>query len=182
MFWISCNLHISSLKGKDTNILYLTLVAEKKILKGHYIVKKMASKKIYSPPVLDKIDEIEDWLRELEIWQCVTDTEEKKQGPVVNLSLLDKICKSCSDIKVSDLNKDDRLTLLITKIKCLVPECYGSFKQCKYILWEETVNTSNRSNINLWEWPNNWKPYMIALGIQLMVMIILTLSVKLCII
>ena len=40
----------------------------------------MASKKIYSPPVLNKIDEIEDWLREIEIWQCVTDIEEKNKG------------------------------------------------------------------------------------------------------
>ena len=51
----------------------------------------MASKKIYSPPVLDKIDEIEDWLGEIEIWQCVTDIEEKKQRSVVYLSLPDKI-------------------------------------------------------------------------------------------
>ena len=79
----------------------------------------MASKKIYSPPVLDKIDEIEDWLREIEIWQCVTDIEEKKQGPVVYLSLPDKIRKSCNDISVSDLNKDNGLNTLITKIKTL---------------------------------------------------------------
>ena len=43
----------------------------------------MASKKIYSPPILEQIEEIEEWLREIEIWQCVTDLEEKKQGPVV---------------------------------------------------------------------------------------------------
>ena len=79
----------------------------------------MASKKIYSPPVFDKIDEIEDWLRELEIWQCVTDIEEKKQEPAVYLLLPDKIRKGCSNIKVSDLNKDDGLTVLITKIKSL---------------------------------------------------------------
>ena len=79
----------------------------------------MASKKIYSPPVLDKIDEIEDWLHEMEIWQCVTDIEEKKQGPLVYLSLPDKIRKSCNDISVSDLNKDNGLNTLITKIKTL---------------------------------------------------------------
>ena len=45
----------------------LILIAEIKILKGNYIVKKMASKKIYSLPILGKIDEIENWLRELEI-------------------------------------------------------------------------------------------------------------------
>ena len=35
----------------------------------------MVSTKIYSPPVLDKINEIEDWLHEIKIWQCVTDIE-----------------------------------------------------------------------------------------------------------
>ena len=79
----------------------------------------MASKKIYSPLLLDKIDEIADWLREIEIWQCVTDIEGKKQGPVVYLSLTDKIRKSCNNISVSDLNKDNGLNTLITKIKTL---------------------------------------------------------------
>ena len=58
----------------------------------------MASKKIYSLPVLDKIDEIEDCLIELELWQRVTDIEEKKQGLVFYLLLTNKINKSCSDI------------------------------------------------------------------------------------
>ena len=60
----------------------------------------MASKKIYSPPVPEKLDDIEDWLRELQIWQCVTGIEKKKQGPIVYVSPPDKIHKSCSDIKV----------------------------------------------------------------------------------
>ena len=100
----------------------------------------MASKKIYSLPVLEKIDEIEDWLRELEIRQCVTDIEEKNQEPVVYLSLPDlQICKSCIDIKVSDLNKDDGLTVLITKVNSLYAKyinalaymTYGQFENFK---------------------------------------------------
>ena len=79
----------------------------------------MASKKIYTPPVLDQIEEIEEWLQETGIWQCVTDIEPKKQGPVVYLSLSDKICKSCNDVSVKDLNKDDGLNVLINKIKSL---------------------------------------------------------------
>ena len=96
----------------------------------------MASKEIYSLPVLDKIDEIEDWLRELEIWQCVTDIEEKKQGLVVYISLPDKIRKSCGDIKVSDLNKDDGLTVLITKIKSLYAKDINALAYMAYDQFE----------------------------------------------
>ena len=96
----------------------------------------MASKKIYSPPVLDKIDEIEDWLREIEIWQCVTDIEEKKQGPVVHLSLPDKIRKSCNDISVSDLNKDNGLNTLITKIKTIYTKDINALAYMAYYQFE----------------------------------------------
>ena len=95
----------------------------------------MASKKIYSPPVLDKIHEIEDWLREIEIWQCVTDIEEKKQGPVVYLSLPDKIRKSCN-ISVSDLNKDNGLNTLITKIKTLYAKDINALAYMAYDQFE----------------------------------------------
>ena len=78
----------------------------------------MASKKLYSQPVLEEIEEIE-WLQELETWQRVTDLEKKKQGPVVYLFLIDKIRTSCNDISVSDLNKCDGLDTLIRKIKFL---------------------------------------------------------------
>ena len=60
----------------------------------------MVSKKPSSPPVLEEIEEIEEWLRELEIWQRVTDLEKNKQGLLVYLSSADKIRKSCSDISV----------------------------------------------------------------------------------
>ena len=96
----------------------------------------MASKKIYSPPVFDKIDEIEDWLREIEIWQCVTDIEEKKQGPVMYLSLPDKIRKSCNDISVSDLNKDNGLNTLITKIKTLYAKDINALAYMAYDQFE----------------------------------------------
>ena len=75
----------------------------------------MASKKIFTPPVLDQIKEIEEWLRELGIWQCVTDLEPRKQGPVVYLSPPDKIHKSCSNVSVKDLNKDDGLNVRMNK-------------------------------------------------------------------
>ena len=83
---------------------------------GH---EDMASKKICTAPVLDNIDEINDWLHEIQIWQCATNTEENKQWPAVYLSLPDKIQKSFNDISVTDLNKNNGLITLILKIKNL---------------------------------------------------------------
>ena len=71
----------------------------------------MASKNIYAPTALDQIEEIQEFLRELAIWQCVTYLEPKKQGPVVYLYLPDKIRKSCNDVSVEDLNEDDGLNV-----------------------------------------------------------------------
>ena len=107
----------------------------------------MASKKIYSPPVLDKIDEIEDWLREIEIWQCVTDIEEKKQGPVVYLSLPDKIRKSCN-ISVSDLNKDNGLNTLITKIKTLYAKDINALAYMAYDQFENFKRTDEMTIVD----------------------------------
>ena len=118
----------------------------------------MASKKIYSPPVFDKIDEIEDWLREIEIWQCVTDIEEKKQGPVVYLSLPDKIRKSCNDISVSDLNKDNGLNTLITKIKTLYAKDINALAYMAYDQFENFKRTDEMTivdYINEFECLNN---------------------------
>ena len=114
----------------------------------------MASKKIYSPPVFDKIDEIEDWLREIEIWQCVTDIEEKKQGPVLYLSLPDKIQKSCNT-SVIDLNRDNGLNKLIMKIKTLYAKeintlaymVYDQFENFKQPNEMTIVNYINELNI-----------------------------------
>ena len=41
----------------------------------------------------------------------------QKQGLVVNLSRPDKVCKNCSSVSVQDVNKDNRLDVLINKIK-----------------------------------------------------------------
>ena len=49
----------------------------------------------------------------------MTDLEKDKQGPAIYLSLDEKIRKTCSDIKVKDLNSDDGVDILINKLKSL---------------------------------------------------------------
>ena len=114
----------------------------------------MASKKIYLPPVLDKIDEIEDWLREIEIWQCVTDIKEKKQRPVVYLFLPYKIRKSCNDISVSDLNKDDGLNTLITKIKTLYAKDINALT---YMTYDQFENFKRSDEMTIVDYVNEFE-------------------------
>ena len=74
-----------------------------------------------------------------EIWQCVTDLDKKKQGHAIYLSLDDKIRKANSNIQVKDLNSDDGVEILITKLKSLFAKdinqvaflAYGKFKSFK---------------------------------------------------
>ena len=118
----------------------------------------MASKKICSPPILEQIEEIEEWLREIEIWQCVTDLEEKKQGPVVYLSLPDKMRKTCNDISVANLNKEKGLKVLIAKIKSLYAKDRNALAFMAYDRFESFKRPDDMSiidYINEFENPNN---------------------------
>ena len=56
------------------------------------------------PTVLSNTEkeEIDLWLHDLQVWQCVTDLEEKQQGPVIYLSL------PCRDLSEANLNKNKR--------------------------------------------------------------------------
>ena len=72
----------------------------------------MALKKMYSPPVLEQIDETEGWLLELETQQYKTDLK-KKQRPVLYLSLQDKVTL-----------KDNRLDVDV----CIIRETFQKMK------------------------------------------------------
>ena len=84
----------------------------------------MATAKLFVPPRLGSNDNFEKWLHKTEIWQRATDLDKKKQGPTIYLSLDDKERKTCSDIKVKDLNSDDGVDILIKKIEVTVCKKY----------------------------------------------------------
>ena len=114
----------------------------------------MASKEIYTPPVLDQTEEIEEWLRELAIWQCVTDLEPKKQGPVVYLSLPDKIRKSCNDVSVQDLNKDDGLNVFINKIKSFYAKDMNALA---FMAYNKSENFRRSDDMNIIDYINGFE-------------------------
>ena len=52
-------------------------------------------------------EDSENWLQEIEIWQCVAEPKKKKQGPEIYLSSERKARKACKGIDVKALNTDD---------------------------------------------------------------------------
>ena len=51
----------------------------------------MALKKLLTLPALSNIEEVDSWLYDLEIWQCVTDFDKKQRAPVIYISLSDNV-------------------------------------------------------------------------------------------
>ena len=80
----------------------------------------MASRnRFLAPPMLGDEVDFDSWVHEVEVWQCVTTLEKKKQGPALYLSLEGKARKGCFDLGVDVLNKDDGVDKLIEKLKSL---------------------------------------------------------------
>ena len=79
----------------------------------------MSPKLIYSPPLLEDVENIDIWHREIELWQCVTELSIKLQGPAIYLSLTSIIRLACIDISVQSLSSNDGLSILLEKIKGL---------------------------------------------------------------
>lgn len=79
----------------------------------------MAITKLFLVPRLNSNNNFEEWLHKTEIWQCLTHLDKKKQGSTIYLSLDDNIRKTCSDIKVKDLNSDDGGHILKNKLNSL---------------------------------------------------------------
>ena len=77
----------------------------------------MTTRKMYAPPVLSGIEDSEDWLREIEVWQCVTEPEKKKQEAAICQSLEGKARKACKGTDVKALNADNGVYVLTNKLK-----------------------------------------------------------------
>ena len=69
-----------------------------------------------APPMLGDEVDFDSWVHEVEVWQCVTTLEKKKQGPALYLSWEGKATKGCFDLGVDVLNKE-KLKSLYAKDK-----------------------------------------------------------------
>ena len=106
----------------------------------------MATAKLFAPPKLSYINDFEDWVHETEIWQCLTNLDQKKQGPEIYLSTDVNIWKTCSDIKVKDLNSDDGVNVLLWKLKSLFAK---DMNQAAFIAYDKFEMFKGPANMNI---------------------------------
>ena len=93
----------------------------------------MVAKLAYSPTLLKDLENIDIWLREIELWQWVTELSIKQSGPAIYVSLPSKICQACIDISVRSLSSDNGFATSLEKIKGLDAEDKYSLAYMVYI-------------------------------------------------
>ena len=72
----------------------------------------MAPQRIYSPPLLEDVDNIDVWFREIKLWKFVNELDDKQQGPAIYLLLPCNLCQACMDRSVSLFNNENGLKLV----------------------------------------------------------------------
>lgn len=77
----------------------------------------MAAKRIYSSLLLKYVENMDNWLREIDIWECITELHLKEKGIAVYLTLPYKICQAGEDISLASSNKKNGSRILLEKLK-----------------------------------------------------------------
>ena len=107
----------------------------------------------YGLPQLDD-SEFEHWKHEIELWQLVTDLPKGKQGPVIYLSLSGKARLACACLTKEQLNADDGVEILTTKLS----ELYAKDKdQATYEAYEKFETFRRDSNMNIRDYINEFE-------------------------
>ena len=112
------------------------------------------SGKLLNPPVLINVDNIDSWLHDLEIWRCVTGLDKKQQGPIIYLSLPEKIKQSCRDLKIPALNSDNGLDLLVDKLEKLYVK---DSKTTTYLAYEKFESFQRPVNMTIQDYLNEFE-------------------------
>ena len=91
---------------------------------------------------------------EIEIWQCVTELEKKKAGPVIYLLWEGKARKACERIDVKALKADDGVNVLTNKLK----ELYArDTEQATYIAYQELDRYQWKQRVSLSDYINEFE-------------------------
>ena len=124
------------------------------VAEGNHCTFITAAKHIYSPPLLEDVENTNIWLREIDLLQCVTELIIKQLGPVIYLSLPSKICQACIDISVQSLSSDNGLSILLEKIRGL----YAKDKHSLAYMAYDTFKTLHRpSDMNIIDYKHEFE-------------------------
>ena len=69
-----------------------------------------------TPPALSKSSSYENWLKEIKVWQKLTDLSIGKQGPAILLSLEGKARDTVLELEIDDVAADGGVKLIIDKL------------------------------------------------------------------
>ena len=97
----------------------------------------MSSHSIKAPPSRSKSVSYESWLKEIKIWQLITDIPVDKQGPAIFLSLEGKAREAVLELEVSDISGVSGVANVIKKLDSIFErdaiqvayECYDQFER-----------------------------------------------------
>ena len=89
--------------------------------------------------------------------------DKDKQGPAVYLSLDEKIRKTCSDIKVKDLNSENVVDILVNKWKPLFAKDINQAVYLAYDKFETFKRPIDMSMVDFERLNNNIKKYEMEL-------------------
>ena len=99
-----------------------------------------------NPPKFSAETPYENWVKELKLWSICSKVDKKEQGPAVALTLDGRAKAAVLEMEITDLNADDGLAKLITKLDGLFLK---DENQRIYVAYEEFETYSRPADMSI---------------------------------
>ena len=70
-----------------------------------------------SVPVLNSAEQFEEWKRDIQVWQAITNIKQAKHGPILYRALEKQAKKACSGIPIEEICGQDGVRLILDKLE-----------------------------------------------------------------
>ena len=106
------------------------------------------------PPKLKDGDDYDEWAREIEIWQMVTDVPVEKQGALIYLSLEGQARECCKSVETAKLKGENGVAELLTKLKELFAK---DSEQAAFQAYEQFETFMRPEGMGMVDFINEWE-------------------------
>ena len=113
----------------------------------------MAGKRV-DPPKLKDGDDYDEWAREIEIWQIVTEVPVEKQGALIYLSLEGQARECCKSVETSKLKGQNGVGEIMGKLKELFAK---DSEQAAFLAYEQFETYMRPAEKTMVEFINEWE-------------------------